>query len=70
METITVYTDRPETPEIVALQRLADVIGRDRVIADEEDVRNGSGRLVGIRYTLTAEAADSLRQESEAVELS
>lgn len=59
-QVVEVWHGQPEPAAAVFLGQVVDVDGPSAILS-EEPVRNGSGRVVGTRYTVTVDAAEAIR---------
>lgn len=59
-QVIVVWHEQPESAEAVLLRQVMDHDGPDAVLS-ADPIRNGSKRVVGVRYTVTVDAAEAIR---------
>ena len=57
---LTRWHGQPDSDALVLLGQVVDVDGPKAIVSTEE-VRNGSGRVVGERYMVTRDAAEAIR---------
>lgn len=60
-QTITVWHAQQPDAATVFLDQVLDVDGGPDAILGREQVRNGSGRVVADRFTITVDAAEAIR---------